>query len=453
MAAKEEGFKVLMFPFLAHGHISPFLQLAKQFSARNLHVYICSTPVNLSSIERKIPEKQCSHIHLVELHLPSSPELPPHFHTTNGLPPYLQPTLEKLLVLSRPNFSNLLTTLRPDLLIYDIMQPWAGSEASLLKIPSVSFIIFGAASVSYLSHLGLKRGVEFPFPTICLTDFELSMAIKTVESALDDRKDRIDSENKVSIRLINSSRAMEGKYMDYLSKLMDCEILPTGALIYQDPSDTGDIEQDDDEIMKWLERNDVCSSVLVSFGSEYFLKREDIEEIAHGLELSNVNFIWLLRFPKGEETKIADALPERFLQRVGEKGVIVEKWAPQAKILSSSKIGGFVSHCGWNSLMESISFRVPIIGMPMQLDQPLNAKLVEELGVGVEVLRDGNGRFRRGQISSVIKDVVFGNEGEKLRRQIEGQRTHIRSTSREEIHGVMQKLAELCGKNSFDVKI
>ncbi|KAI3458899.1 hypothetical protein Pfo_015562 [Paulownia fortunei] len=425
-----------MFPWLAHGLISPFLELAKKLSDRNFDTYICSTSVNLTSINNKITEKDCLSIHLEELHLPDSfPELPPNYHTTNGLPLHLQSTLRKALKMAKLNFLNLLKTLQPDLLIHDILLSWARSVASLHNIPALPFF----TSVQPCAR------IEFPFPAIRLTDYELSMACKTMESAQKEEKypedDQVQSDG---IILMNSSREMEGKYMDYLSELINWEMIPVVALV-QDPKIGGDDDDDDDDtgLIEWLGRKDELSSVFVSFGSEYFLKRE---EMAYGLELSNVNFMWVIRAPKGEEMRVEELLPERFLERVQERGKIVGKWAPQAKILRHSSIGGFVSHCGWNSLMESINFEVPIIAMPMHLDQPFNAKLVVELGVGVEVLRDGNARLQREEISQVIKDVVVGKRGESLRRKVGEQQESIRSRSREEMGGVVQKLTELCGK-------
>ncbi|KAM2967864.1 hypothetical protein FF1_028077 [Malus domestica] len=73
----------------------------------------------------------------------------------------------------------------------------------------------------------------------------------------------------------------------------------------------------------------VVSVVYISFGSEYFLSKEEIEEIAHGLELSKVSFIWVVRFPKEEKvTRAKEVLPKGFVERVGERGMIVEGWAP-----------------------------------------------------------------------------------------------------------------------------
>ncbi|KAL6578165.1 hypothetical protein OROMI_010493 [Orobanche minor] len=107
MASQKDCLKVVMFPWLAHGHISPFLELAKTLSERNFRCYIISTPVNFSSIKNKIPEIYSPTIHLLDLHLPLLPELPPHHHTTNGLPIELHPTLRKALRGAEPEFSDL----------------------------------------------------------------------------------------------------------------------------------------------------------------------------------------------------------------------------------------------------------------------------------------------------------------------------------------------------------
>ncbi|KAM3339466.1 beta-D-glucosyl crocetin beta-1,6-glucosyltransferase-like [Capsicum galapagoense] len=102
---------------------------------------------------------------------------------------------------------------------------------------------------------------------------------------------------------------------------------------------------------------------------------------------------------------------------VGDRGMVMGGWAPQAKILTHSSIGGFVSHYGWNSISESIDYGIPTIAMPMNLDQPMNAKLLVEIGVALEVLRDENGAFHREDIARVIKDVICGKLGENLRNK------------------------------------
>ncbi|XP_047309357.1 beta-D-glucosyl crocetin beta-1,6-glucosyltransferase-like [Impatiens glandulifera] len=166
-------------------------------------------------------------------------------------------------------------------------------------------------------------------------------------------------------------------------------MIPTGPLV-QEPEEEEEEGEDNDEIMDWLNKKETSSTVLVTFGSESFLSREETSEVAKGLELSMVNFIWVLRFPFEEKISIEEALPNGFLERVGDRGLVVEKWASHARILEHQNVGGFVSHCGWGSTMDAMEFGVPIVAIPMNSDQPVNARLVEEIGVGLEVNRDEN---------------------------------------------------------------
>ncbi|CAN1258450.1 Cyanidin-3-O-glucoside 2-O-glucuronosyltransferase [Linum perenne] len=122
-------------------------------------------------------------------------------------------------------------------------------------------------------------------------------------------------------------------------------------------------------------------------------------------------------------------------------------WAPQATILNHESVGGFVSHCGWSSVMEAMKCGVPIIAMPMQLDQPLNSRLVEELKIGVEVKRDGNGKVERGEMAEVIKEVLKGRNG-GVRRNVKELSELIEKKGDAEIGEVVKELLKLCVKIS-----
>ena len=128
--------------------------------------------------------------------------------------------------------------------------------------------------------------------------------------------------------------------------------------------------------------------------------------------------------------------------------MVIEGWAPQAKILGHSSTGGFVSHCGWNSIIESMKFGVPIIAMPMHLDQPLNARLVEAVGVGVEVVGDKNGRLLREQIAQVIGKVVVQENGEGVRMKARELSEFIRMKGEQEGDGVVEELLQLCRESN-----
>ena len=286
-----------------------------------------------------------------------------------------------------------------------------------------------------------KRYKKYFFLTRLTNSLEGS---STVHPYINDKKRILQSFARSSnIVLIKNFRELEGKYIDLLSSLIEKKVVLVGPLVE-------DLVCEDEKAktIDWLDKKKGYSTVFVSFGSEYFLSKEEMEERAHGLELRKVDFIWVVMFPVGEKIKLKEALLEGFLERVGERGIVVEDWAPQAKILRHSSIGGSVSHCGWSSVIESIKFGVPIIAIPMQLDQPLNARVVEEVGVGMEVKRDRDGKLERVEVATVIREVVMGNIGESIRRRAREMSDSLRKKGKEEIEVVVDELDKLCATRS-----
>nr|UHH90540.1 UDP-glycosyltransferase [Nicotiana benthamiana] len=441
MEAKKNTISILMVPWLAHGHISPFLELAKKLANRNFHIYMCSTPINLSSIKKNVTEKYSQSIKLVEIHLPSLPNLPPHYHTTNGLPPHLMNTLKTAFEMSGPYFSKILQTLNPDLVIYDYNQPWTAQLALSMNIPAVQLLTFSAAVIALGFHMSKDKEDKFPFPEIYLREYEMLSLKKAINESPGKEFPFCEALRRSrDIVLVKTCRDFEGKYMDYLSTLVSKKIVPVGTLV-QESTD----QDEQEEIMQWLAKKEKSSTVLVSFGSEYFLSKEEIHAVAQALELSKVNFIWVIRFPQGGNSTIEDALPEGFLERVGERGKVLEGWAPQATILQHASIGGFVSHCGWSSFMESVKFGVPIIAMPMHIDQPMNARLVVYIGMGVEAVKDDNGKLQSEEIAKAIRKVVMEESGEPVRKKARELSEKMNEKGDEEIDGVVEELVSLCG--------
>lgn len=440
-----------MFPWLAHGHAFPFLELAKKLAKRsNFHICFCSTPSILNSIKQS--DKFSLSIQLIEFHLPSSPELPPQYHTTKGLPPHLMPTLKEAFDMASPSFFNILKNLSPDILIYDLIQPWAPALASSLNIPAVYFLVSSAATSAFMVHAIKKNSSgdaynddeEFPFSSIFMHYYYMKSYFSNMVESPSTKRLLQCFERSCNIVLIKSFRELEGKYIDYLSDLIKKKVVPVGPLV-QDPIEQNDHEKGVTEIIQWLDKKERSSTVSVSFGSEYFLSKEEMEDIALGLELSGVNFIWVVRFPCGVKVKVDEELPESFLERTKERATVIEGWAPQMKILGHPSIGGFVSHCGWSSVMESMKLGVPIIAMPMHVDQPLNARLVEDVGIGLEVRRNKCGRIQREEMARVIKEVVMEREGEKWERKTREMGEKIKEKGEEEIEWVADELIHLCG--------
>ncbi|VFQ77622.1 unnamed protein product [Cuscuta campestris] len=337
--------RVVMLPWLGFGHVSPFLELGKKLSLRNFEIYICSTPATLEPVKKKLAAAaagDAAFVSFLELTLRPSPDLPPQNHTTNGLPSHLMPLLKEAFDASRPTFAQLLRDIKPDLLVYDFLQPWALQEAAELGIPAVEFITMSSTFSCFIFQQLYQPGVEFPFPAIRYRDYELAKIAKENASTPPERRKKDESgardcfERSCCLVLIKTFDEIEGQYSNFTTTLTGKRIFPVGALV-QEPSK----EDGESEVIKWLNGKKEKSTVFVSFGSEYFLTKEDLTEIAHGLSLSNLNFVWVLRLPKGEDhDDLKQVLPEGFLERVGDRGLVINGWAPQAKILEHPSIGG-----------------------------------------------------------------------------------------------------------------
>ncbi|KAL1543118.1 beta-D-glucosyl crocetin beta-1,6-glucosyltransferase [Salvia divinorum] len=434
---KKESFKILMFPWLAHGHIFPYLKLAKRLSTtHHFTMYLCSTTVNLESIKSSISSEDAAaaaSVKLVELRMPSPPQHPPHLHTTSNLPSHLLPTLMKTFQESSSSFSDIMDSLKPDLVIFDVYQPWAPKIAS----PKVYLV-----STS-------QPPVQRPCLSSTIYIQRLALLAQNLKDADDDFAYGAMARS-TDIVLSKSSRHVEEKYAEYLSALSKKQIVCTGPLIAADAN-----KHDDSEIMTWLNGKNLDSTIYISFGSECFLSKKQIAEIAKGLHLSDANFLWVIRSPAEEEAGtgirlIEEELPAGFLETVKNRGLVVTRWAPQTKILCHPTIGGFVSHCGRSSITESMYFGVPVIAMPMNVDQPMNAQLMVELGVGVEVEKDHeNGVYVGEEVAKAISKVMVEKntscEGLRSRARILSET--MREKEDEEVNEVAQQLLKICVKN------
>ncbi|CAI9762100.1 unnamed protein product [Fraxinus pennsylvanica] len=79
---------------------------------------------------------------------------------------------------------------------------------------------------------------------------------------------------------------------------------------------------------------------------------EQLKEIGLGLKASNFSFIWIVRGQESSAEVEKWLAEDKFEERVKGRGLVIRGWAPQVLILSHSSIGGFLTHCGWNSTLE-----------------------------------------------------------------------------------------------------
>ncbi|XP_073156790.1 anthocyanidin 3-O-glucosyltransferase 5-like [Henckelia pumila] len=187
-------------------------------------------------------------------------------------------------------------------------------------------------------------------------------------------------------------------------------------------------------IMDWLNKQPNQSVLFVSFGSGGVLSAEQITELAWGLELSQQRFVWVVRPPTaghvddafftrdhhGSESGAPGYLPAGFSTRTRNTGVLVPLWGQQVKILSHPSMGGFLSHCGWNSTLESIVNGVPMIAWPLYAEQRLNAAmLTEELGVALRPEELPTRKVvGREEIEKLARKLIQGEDGQVMRDKV-----------------------------------
>ncbi|CAA0836802.1 UDP-Glycosyltransferase superfamily protein [Striga hermonthica] len=176
--------------------------------------------------------------------------------------------------------------------------------------------------------------------------------------------------------------------------------------------------------------------------------------------LTKANFLWVVRFPPGEDKTVGieEKLPVGFLQETKGRGMIVHRWAPQVKILSHPSVGAFVSHCGASGAMESMYFGVPVIAMPMKFEQPLNTRLLVEVGVAVEVEKAENRSYYYSgeELAMAINKVILVEKefGGAMRDRAKELSVKIKGRAPSEMNEVEQELVKIClmnKKNKCDV--
>lgn len=194
--------------------------------------------------------------------------------------------------------------------------------------------------------------------------------------------------------LINTFLELEAHAIASLSDGKSPSVYPVGPLISNIKRGGGG--GDDEEVKRWLDEQPPSSVVFLCFGSYGSFSEEQVKEIAAALERGSWRFLWSLRRPKvtgkigapGEYPDPKEILPGTFLERTQARGKVIG-WAPQMVVLSHPSIGGFVSHCGWNSILESVWCGVPMATWPMYAEQQINAfELVVELEMAVDIKMD-----------------------------------------------------------------
>lgn len=178
---------------------------------------------------------------------------------------------------------------------------------------------------------------------------------------------------------------------------------------------------------QWLDARPTGSVLYVAFGSYAHINKRDLMEIAYGLMLSESSFVWVIR-PDIVSSDDPDPLPDEFKEKVRDRSVIIP-WCCQIAVLAHPAVGGFLSHCGWNSILESIWCEVPLLCFPLLTDQFTNRKLVvDDWKVGINV---GDGEsIQREELSQKIDLLMRGKSRDAIQQRMDAVKRTLENASK-----------------------
>uniref|UniRef100_A0A2P2NG31 Glycosyltransferase n=1 Tax=Rhizophora mucronata TaxID=61149 RepID=A0A2P2NG31_RHIMU len=423
MAGDHESLHVVMFPWFAFGHISPFVQLSNKLSIHGVRVSFFSAPGNIERIKSTLhltPKAQ-----IIPLPIPSVDGLSPGLDSTSEMTPAMAELLKKASDLTQPQVKALLSQLKPHFVFFDFGLHWLPKLAADLSIKTLHFSVYSAISSSYLI-VPARR----PSEDMTLTNNDLMKPPKGFpsNSSVTSMKrfqaedfmylfTKFDSGPTVYQRaresysnctavVMKTCKEMEGPYVDFLQAQFQKPVFLTGPLVPEPPS--GVLEA---KWASWLGQFPAKSVIFCSFGSETFLSRDQIEELALGLELTGLPFFLVLNFPSTLDgrTELNKVLPSGFLERVQDRGIVHAGWVQQQLILAHASVGCFVCHSGLSSLIEAWTNECQLALLPFKGDQFFNAKLLGgDMKAAAEInRRDEDGYFGRYDIYEAIKSVMM----------------------------------------------
>ncbi|CAN6178470.1 unnamed protein product [Urochloa humidicola] len=438
---------VAMLPFMAKGHAMPLLHLSRLLLRRNLAsaVTFLTTPCEAPFIRATIAGLPGAAV--LELPFPSTSASTPQ--STEDLP---SPSVSGLLdIVSaaaalRPAFADALARLdpKPDLLVHDGFLPWAEVAAAQLAVPRL--VSFGmGAFASYVSRAVVEqkpharvRSLSEQFelhdlPGLRLTKADLNPPFDDPEPSGPNWdfvcSSRVAMESSRGI-IVNTFYELESPYIDRWNLEIPLKMWPVGPLCLAGEPAVG--QALDEDLAGWLDSRLAMNRpvLYVAFGSQADVSRAQLEEIATGLDRSGLDFIWVIRSKWLDQE---DQLEGRF----GDRGKVVQSFVNQLGVLTHKAIKGFFSHCGWNSVMESISMGVPILAFPMAAEQKMNAKfVVDVLGVGLRVWPSnyggGNDDGIEGglvvseDIQALAKELILGEGGRRAAARVAEQAASAR---------------------------
>ncbi|TXG58720.1 hypothetical protein EZV62_016549 [Acer yangbiense] len=429
---------VMFLPLPAQGHIKPMMKLAELLNQAGSQVTFVNTDHNHDLL--------MSHTDLTSFH-----DRSPNF-LFRSIPDGLRPgkarslsnckeLLDTLQAVARPAFRQLLisTSMRPTCIIADGIMSFAAIDvAEELGIPVVTFRTFNASCTWTYFHLSkLVEAGEVPFPDgnldksiTCIPGYENVLRIRDLPSIC--RVEKADDPvlnfymretstmTRASALILNTFHELEAPVISRLNSIFTkiYTIGPLHALyksrtkdlmISQSDSSNGvGLWKEDKSCMTWLDSQPLRSVIYVSFGSLVNLTRLQTLEFLHGLVNSGKPFLWVVRPDLIVGEFGIDPMELEMVTK--ERGFIVS-WAPQEEVLGHPAVGGFLTHSGWNSTLESITAGVPMICWPQIADQQVNSRCVSEVW---KIGFDMKDTCDRSTVEKLVRDLMDSNKREEI---------------------------------------
>ncbi|XP_059447526.1 scopoletin glucosyltransferase-like isoform X1 [Corylus avellana] len=451
MGSENSQLHILFFPFMAPGHMIPMTNMAKLFAARGVKATIVTTPLNVPFVSRTIEriETHGSATAKVDIQTIKFPVekagLPEGCENSTSLTSHemVKIFMKSLSMLQQP-LELLLHD--ADCLVADMFFPWATDAAAKFGIPRLVFnghSFFSMTAWESVTRYEPHKKVLYDsepflipnFPAeIKLTSMQLpSLFGEEVETDFTKMFKDAEEANMRSYGLVvNSFYELEPAYADHYRKVLGRKAWHIGPVSVCNKQEAQDKAQrgnessvDEHECLKWLNAKKPNSVIYICFGSLINFDDSQLVEIAMGLKASGQQFIWVVKKEKNGSGGKEEWLPQGFEKRMEGKGLIIRGWAPQVLILDHEAVGGFVTHCGWNSTLEGVTAGVPMVTWPMFAEQFFNEKLVTQvLKIGVEVGAQRwidviaevvENSINKEAMEKAVKRIMVGEEAEKMR--------------------------------------
>jgi len=397
MAEQREKLHVVVFPWLAFGHIGPFFELAKLIAQKGHKISFISTPRNIPRLP-KVPENLQPLVDLIELPLPRVEKLPENAEATSDIPHHIIPYLKLAFDGLQEPLTKFLETCKPHWMIYDFAPYWLPPISSKLGISCVAFCIFSASGMYYFADLMTRKASDSPWTKDIPEEHN-----ETDESGVSDVFRALTTINAAQVIASRSCMEIEVEPFKLCESIHRKPVIPVGLL----PPSLQFSEENNDEnwnnILNWLDKQEKGSVIYVAFGSEVTLSDEDFTEITMGIKMSGFPFFWTLKKQQTSTVELQDLLVNN-----SGKGLVWRTWAPQMRILAHKSVGGFLTHCGWSSVIESLQIGCPLVMLPFHNEQFILARVMEEKKVGVKVHRNGHdGKFTRESLAKALRSVML----------------------------------------------